>query len=219
MWHGGCECPATEVRDMWHEHRRQVRIAFLIGAAALAIALAVMEALASHTEWPDRGTTAWAPHVQQIDRALRRNRVNLATREWHEAYVAALGSGRWEGMLAVGDAALRIGDASRGRMTAASRAHHAYLSALFRARDDRSLEGVLRAGEAFAALGDTALAIYCLRIAEPLLAVEPGGPGARRFPLLRGRVGEPVTAERGPEYSCPAPSACRSPSASASSVR
>ena len=209
----------AEVIDMWDVHGRQARIALLIVVAAMAIALAVMEALAAHAEQPDRGTTPWAPHLQQIDRALRRNNVNVARREWHDAYVAALGSGRWQGMLAVGDAALRIGDASRSRMTGATRAHHAYLSALFRARDERSLEGVLRTGEALAALGDTGLAIYCLRIAEPLLAVEPHGPAAQRFPVLRGRLGEPVIADRGPAYSCRDPSACPSPSASASAAR
>jgi hypothetical protein len=37
--------------------------------------------------------------------------------------------------------------------------------------------------------------------------------------VLRGRVGEPLTADRGPAYSCPDPSACPSPSASPSAAR
>jgi len=209
-----------EVTDMWQEHGRPGRIALLIVMAAVAIALAVMEALAAHAEQGDHEVTPWTPHVQQVDRALRRNNLDVAAREWHDAYVAALGSGRWQGMLAVGDAALRIGETSRSRRTSVSRAHNAYLSALFRARDERSLEGVLRTGEAFAALGDTGLAIYCLRIAEPLLAVESHGPAARRFPVLRDRLGEPVsTAEQGSAYSCPDPSACSGPSASPSAAR
>jgi len=44
------------------------------------------------------------------------------------------------------------------------------LEALFRARSQGSLDGVLRAGEAFAALGDHEVASQAIRIAEGLAA-------------------------------------------------
>jgi len=153
---------------------RRGRIVVLLLVAALAIALAVMEALAAHTDVPHTVSAPWTLPLQRMETALRRSDVDIATRAWHDAYVAALDSGRWQGMLAVGDAALRLGQFSQPRRAAAARAHHAYLSALFRARDDRSVDGVLHVGEAFAALGDTGLAIYCLRIAEPYAAKPPG---------------------------------------------
>src|SRR5262245_52522350 len=87
----------------------------------------------------------WAVPIRTMDSALMAGDLSAAERAWHEAYVAALGARRWEGMLAVGDAALRLGEVVRGPRVAATQAREAYLAALFRARDRRSLDGVLRA--------------------------------------------------------------------------
>lgn len=173
------------------------RIALLIIAAVLAIALAVIEALAAPEE-----PGPWAAHLQRLDEALRRNDTALADRAWQDAYVAALGSGRWEGMLAVGDAALRANTATRGRAISRARARHAYLAALFRARDHRSLEGMVYVGDVFAGLGDTGLAIYCVRLAEPLAEESPASAGARRLRALRDRLGERLT-DRGTSGTMP----------------
>jgi len=181
---------------MGHGDGKQTRIALLIVVAALAIALAVIEALAGQGEAPDTAVALWASHLQRQDNALRRNDVSVAVRAWHDAYVAALGSRRWEGMLAVGDAALRVGDVTRARLVAGSKARQAYLGALFRARDEQSLDGLLNVGAAFAALGDNALAIHCLRIAEPFIATDSDGTGAQRMRVLEDRLGEPSLAER-----------------------
>ena len=50
----------------------------------------------------------WAFPIRTMDSALTAGDLSAAERAWHEAYVAALGARRWEGMLAVGDAALRL---------------------------------------------------------------------------------------------------------------
>ena len=97
----------------------------LIAAAVLAIVLAVIEAFAAHAEAPEAVARPWAPHLRRMDDALRRNNVGVATRAWQDAYVAALGSRRWEGMLAVGDAALRAGRVSHTRVPATTRAFSA----------------------------------------------------------------------------------------------
>jgi len=65
-------------------------------------------------------------------------------------------------------------------MAARVKARHAYLVALFRARDERSTNGLLHVGEAFAALGDIALAIHCVHIAEAVIAADPVGSDAQR---------------------------------------
>ncbi len=49
--------------------------------------------------------------VRAVDDALAKNAVGAAGRAWHTAYGAALGSRRWEDMVEVGDAALRLGEA------------------------------------------------------------------------------------------------------------
>jgi hypothetical protein len=61
-------------------------------------------------------------------------------------------------MLAVGDARLRIDQSTGPGNTAVAKAREAYLAALFRARQEGSLEGVIRAAEAFDALGDVEVA-------------------------------------------------------------
>lgn len=131
------------------------------------------------------GEAPWAAHIRALDEALVRRDVSTAEGAWHRAYVAALGSGRWEGMLEVGDAYLRIGDATTGRRAAAAKARPAYLSALFRARSAGSLDGVLRSAEAFAALGDLEVVDHCLRIAQGLPLAAPDARSRHRMWALR----------------------------------
>ena len=181
---------------MGYQDGKQTRIAVLIVVAALAIALAVIEALAGQNERPDTAAPQWAQHLHRADAALRRNNVGGADRAWHDAYVAALGTRQWEGMLAVGDAALRVGDTPRARLAASTKARQAYLGALFRARDDASLAGLLDVAHAFAVLGDTALAIHCLQIAEPLVMADVDGPGAKKMRSLKDRLGKPSLVRR-----------------------
>jgi len=97
---------------------------------------------------------AWSQRMALVDQALAAQNLSRAIYEWREAYGAALGSRQWEALIAVGDAALRI-EALAGRSgTLRAEARNAYLTALFRARAQRSTEGVERVVEAFARLGD-----------------------------------------------------------------
>src|SRR3989304_2195647 len=59
-------------------------------------------------------------------------------------YAAALPSRHWEGLIAVGDVYLRIGDAGAFRAAARTKARKIYRAALLRARDSASVAGVLR---------------------------------------------------------------------------
>ena len=122
--------------------------------------------------------TPWAAHIQRMDGALARKDVGAAEQAWHAAYLAALASRRWEGRAAVGDAYLRIGQVAGARKTAEAKARTSYLAALFYARQQGSLEGVLRVAEAFAALGDREVAEGCLRMADAL-AADARDPQAR----------------------------------------
>jgi hypothetical protein len=71
-------------------------------------------------------------------------------------------------LIAVGDAYYRIGDRTGTPEAMNSRAHHAYQAALQSARRAESLEGVLRATEAFAQLGDVAEVQLSLHVARDL---------------------------------------------------
>ncbi len=146
--------------------------------AAILGVLAMLKLASAPVEWPAVGSgSPWAAPIQQMDEALARKDIGGAERAWHAAYLAALAGRRWEGRLAVGEAYLRIGDAAKGPRTAAAKARANYIAALFLAREQRSLDGVLRVTEAFAALGDREVVDACLRIADRL-ALGGGDPRA-----------------------------------------
>lgn len=112
----------------------------------------------------------WVPYLQRVEDALAQKHMSAAQQAWRDAYGEAFRSRRWEGLLEVGDAYLRIGEVARTRETAEATARRTYLVALFRAHQQGSPEGVLRIAEAFARLGDREVVEQSLRVAE-LLAV------------------------------------------------
>jgi hypothetical protein len=110
--------------------------------------------LAVRAEWP------WEAPVRVVSEALARGDRASAEWAWRNAWGAALGARRWEGMAAVGALAVRMGESPRAR--------EAFLVALFRARDQRSFTGVLKAEEAFETLGDRMVALQCLHVASAM---------------------------------------------------
>jgi hypothetical protein len=74
----------------------------------------------------------------------------------------------WEGMLAAGRASLSTPDDVRGGLGARARARSAFLEALFRARDARSLDGVLAVTGEFAQLGDRDVVAHGLEMGRRL---------------------------------------------------
>jgi hypothetical protein len=171
--------------------------AIVVLAIAILIALAIVEVLASHASAAEaEGSNVaapWAPHVERVDEALAQDNVSAALRAWGNAYTAALGSRRWEGLIEVGDAYLRIGDRVAYRPAFAAKAREAYLAALFRARRQNSLDGVLRAADAFAALGDRQVVAQCLKLARELAGRDPQAQA--RVQGYTNRVSDPsITA-------------------------
>jgi hypothetical protein len=136
----------------------------------------------------------WSPDIRAMDDALARRDVGAAERAWGSAYRLAAAGRSWEGRLAVGDASLRIGEAGGLRTSAEARARANYLAALLLARERGSLDGVLRAAEAFAALGDREVADRGLAIAERLAAGARDPRAVARVRLLRARMAEPESA-------------------------
>jgi hypothetical protein len=132
-----------------------------------------------------------------MDEALARKDSGAAEVAWHDAYVAALISQRWEGLITVGDALLRIGTA-KGREASETKARSIYLDALFRARQQRSLEGVLRSAEAFAVLSDWEVVRQCLRIAEGLAVQARDAQARARVQAFRERLAAMVLEAKSP---------------------
>lgn len=160
--------------------RRHLAGALLVGAvvAGGALELALARAgtpVSTNGTWlrPPRRDTGWPAHLGVIDRALAADDVTVAVLAWHDAYGAALATGRWEPLVEVGDAFVRIGDAASSISGSRANARLAYLGALTRAQRDGSVDGVRHVAQAFQALGDHAVAAQCTRIAQRL--AERGG--------------------------------------------
>src|SRR5262249_39331274 len=139
---------------------------------------------------------SWASDVGRVDEALVRGHRSEAEWLWHDAYAHALGARKWEGLLAVGDAYIRIADAAHGRKAGEVTARSLYLVALYRAREEGAIQGVLEAAERFRQLGDRAMVTQCLAVADRLAVGGPGTPGDqgrlesfRRRGETRWRVG------------------------------
>src|SRR5262245_14265079 len=97
---------------------------------------------------------SWRAQTSRVDGLLAVGDVRGAVRAGHEAYAVALGSRRWDAMLAVGDAFMRIGQHKGSSADSRPSARHAYLIALTRAEAQNSADGVLSVATAFAALDD-----------------------------------------------------------------
>jgi hypothetical protein len=136
----------------------------------------------------------WTPAIQQADGALARKEYSAALRAANDAYSLALESTRWDGVISAGDLYRRIGDHTGLRRSFDAKAKEAYQKAFFRARQQASVEGVLRSMEGYSALGDDQMVGVGLRVAERLAARDPEALADVR--AFRTRIGEPsVTTE------------------------
>jgi len=106
--------------------------------------------------------------IRRVDEALARGDRSGAEWVWHDACAKALAAREWEGMLAVGDAYLRIGAAAHGRKMAEMGVRTLYLAALYRARQEGVLDGALEAAERFLQLVDREMVTQCLAVADRL---------------------------------------------------
>ena len=167
---------------------RSLTVAVLAGAAVIVWAFphahrAVAPPLGlgvSDGQTPSEDSTA--ERITAIGEAVQRGDLATARAAWHDAYRSLRRTRDWQGMAALGDIALGIAGASRTRQPWEGDARQAYLGALFRARAEASLDGVLRATGAFATLGDRDIAEEGLRIAESV-ASRKGTPEARAWVL------------------------------------
>ena len=131
----------------------------------------------------------WTTAIRQVDVALARKEYSAALRAANDAYALALKTTRWDGMVCAGDLYRRIGEATGLRRSFENKAREAYQKALFRARQQASVEGVLRATEGYAALGDGQMVGLGLRVAERLAARDPEAQADIK--TFRARLADP----------------------------
>jgi hypothetical protein len=130
----------------------------------------------------------WAELIGRVDAAVASGEASAMLRTWQAASVAALLDREWSSMLAVGDAAVRIGRATGLRYAFGAKARQAYQVALYRAHRVASPDGVFAAAEGFAELGDHETVEQCLIIAIRLLEKHPRRDIAHRVDMLRARL-------------------------------
>ena len=130
----------------------------------------------------------WMDLIGEVDAAVLSGDASAMLRSWQAASVAALLDKEWPSMVAVGDAAIRIGRATGLRVAFGAKARQAYHVALFRSHRASSLDGVLCAAEGFAELGDADVVEQCLTIAQRLGNPEAPAAAQEKMTLLRTRL-------------------------------
>jgi hypothetical protein len=180
---------------MGTDSRRRAFIPLVLAAASV---LAVLEVTAERGgESAPKQETSWVSSLHEMDQAISRGDLMAAAGACREGYRAALGDRTWEGFLAAGDAVLRLGDATQSRAAAEPDARRLYSAALFRARSQYSLDGVLLATEAFARLGDREVVTQGLSIAIGLAGSDPAAQARVRRVADRSSREAMAAGERG----------------------
>jgi hypothetical protein len=136
----------------------------------------------------------WRAHLEAFEQQRAQGHLEVAIRVVYDAYGAALESRSWESMIAVGDAFMVLGREPGSAAGARLNARQAYLTALIRARRARSVEGALRAAEAFRQLPDRDVVDQCLHVAA--LIARGDAAAERRVRESRERLAAPGPAAR-----------------------
>ena len=169
---------------------RETWVATVLLAAVVMLALTIVIVTVVDALALTATTALDAPaylHYQRADEALAAGDVVLALRHWRDGHAVAVASRRWEGLVEAGDLYRRIGARGGFHAAAVARARECYLTALLRARGERSLDGVLRATEAFVDLGDEAIVERGLEIARQVAARDADPRGGERVERLAAR--------------------------------
>jgi hypothetical protein len=154
---------------MWPEliHRSRVHWAVTILLPGVVLVLAVglpwvhgPTTLPSVRTLPTQpgATPAWPTHIRRVDEALAQGALQAAESNWLVAHLEASRAPTWEAWIGVGEASLRLGEATGLRTAHLLRARYAFRKALLIAQEAKSRTGVLAAADSFAALGDQPLA-------------------------------------------------------------
>ena len=131
----------------------------------------------------------WTARLESMNRALAERNPHASIGAWRQAYSAALSDPGWRGLLTVASASLRLRALSGSTADAVARARETSWIAFFRARQQRSLEGVLSAAAVFQNVGDHAAFEHSMRVAEMLATRTGQAAGQDRLRDFMERLG------------------------------
>jgi hypothetical protein len=154
--------------------------------ALMLLVVIVTEVIAGHAVAAE-SQIAWKAQLEKVEDAVSRNDLTQAVMLWREAYAAALRSRHWEGMVAVAHTYQRLGGLAGFGRASEAKARQTYRAALFRARQEGSLDGVLQVAEAFADLGDREVVDRCIVIARSVAVQARDARGEQRVRVFTER--------------------------------
>lgn len=172
--------------------------ASLVVACAIALALLTVTVLAEEmvVNAAAASDSPWYVHAAQASAALEAGATTAALKHWQDAYLAASANRRSEGLVELGDLYRRLGDHAGLGESAVMRARQCYLTALLRARNEASIDGVLRATEAFLDLRDEAMVAQGLRLAREIAKRDPDPRAGERVAMLAARAARSAATRR-----------------------
>jgi hypothetical protein len=157
--------------------------------AAYPIAVLVPMAMALAGNDSSRATTAgWREPLRRAEVALASGNLSAAHEAWEQAYRTAIHARATDGLRAIGEAYLRIGEAVRDHSTAVASARRIYLTALLQARERRDATAAATAAAAFASLGDREMADRGFAIAMAVATERGDTAGYERIAALQREV-------------------------------
>jgi hypothetical protein len=138
----------------------------------------------------------WRVRLAEAEAALAAGQTQVMMVRLRDAHRAALRTGRWEAMVEVGDVARRAGAVVAPPPRVLGTASRAYLAGLARAREQDSLDGVLRVADGFAALDDREMVEHCIGVAGKLAERAGGDQAVVRVLTFTERYREARSAAR-----------------------
>jgi hypothetical protein len=160
-----------------------------ISAYLFAVLVATVPAMALNDS-SRAAATDWSEPLRRAEAALASGNPRAAEQAWEQAYRAAVQARAPEGLLAVGGAYLRIGEAARDRSTAVARARRIFLTALFQARERDNAAGVAAAAAAFATLGDRDVSERAFAVATALATRHRDAAARERIAVLQAEAAD-----------------------------
>ena len=162
-------------------------VALVIAGLAAISTMAVARGGSPEVADPERLAALTA-----MDQALARNDRAAAVKAWRYARELGVRSRGWRGPADAAAAELRLAVAM-DRVDAVKRdARELFLIALFRARGEGAVDGVLQAAEGFARLGDGDAALLALRIADNTAARRGGEAERAQVRVVSERLRRPA---------------------------
>ena len=156
------------IRTKWGLGLTGAVVLGVIGIFGLSAGGNVPPGLARKVFVQPEAVPAWVGRIAGVDEALGRADLSRAIYEWREAYGAALRTGRSEGLIAVGDRAIRIAELAGGSGYFLREAREVYVHAALRARAELARDTIFEIAARFEQRGDAERAEQVRRIAASM---------------------------------------------------